>query len=72
MWMAWGYGRIAPSRAYTAEWKAYFESAQYVVLKRQHTGYVPWDASLTTWFAKHYRLVSGDFAVVIYQKVTSG
>jgi hypothetical protein len=72
MWMAWGYQLIPPAPAFTAEWKGYFEAAQYVVLSKPHASGVPWDKSLTRWFHHHYRLLSGEAYVWIYKKVSTG
>jgi glycosyl transferase family 87 len=66
MWMEWGYRSILPSSTFVAEWKGYFESAQYVVLNSPHTNAVPWNRNLTGWFNSHFHLIYGEHGVFIY------
>jgi hypothetical protein len=69
MWMAWGYQLIAPARAFTAEWKSYFETAQYVVLSHPGAAGIPWNKNLSDWFNKNYQLISSSSYVHIYKHV---
>jgi hypothetical protein len=71
VWMAWGYGAIPPAPAFAAQWKSYFEVAQYAVLSSPRAQWVPWDASLTAWFNKHYRLISDREDIYIYKRVVT-
>jgi hypothetical protein len=70
MWMAYGYQLIPPAPTFSAEWKSYFETAQYVVLSTPYASDIPWTPSLTTWFKKNYYLVFGQPYVYIYAKVS--
>jgi hypothetical protein len=69
MWMAWGYQLIPPARAFTSEWKSFFEAAQYVVLSHPGAPGIPWDKNLSHWFTKNYQLVSSSSYVHIYKHV---
>lgn len=69
MWFAWGYGLVAPPAAFSAEWKSYFEAAQYAVLSQPYPSSIPWDAGLKKWFARHYRFVASDAYVLVYKRV---
>ena len=66
MWMAWGYQLISPARAFTAQWKSYFETAQYAVLSHPGAAAIPWDKNLSDWFNANYHLISGANYVYIY------
>ncbi len=68
MWFAWGYGLVPPAPAFTAEWKSYFEAAQYVVLSQPFTPAIPWDENLRRWFERNYRFVASDAYVLVYEK----
>ena len=68
MWLAWGDGLIAAAPNFTAEWKSYFESSQYVVMTVPYAQVIPWDQSLTSWFASNYYLLYGQSYVYIYAK----
>lgn len=67
MWQDWGYHLVPPSPKFTAEWRGYFEKANYVVLNSPRTAYIPWSKSLSTWFAAHYRLIYGKHYVFVYR-----
>lgn len=69
MWMAWGYQLIPPAHAFTAEWKSYFEKAQYVVLSHPGAQGIPWDKNLSDWFKRNYQLISSSSYVHIYRQV---
>jgi hypothetical protein len=66
MWQSRGDHLIAPAPAFVAQWKTYFEVAQYVVLHSPESSYVPWNPSLTEWFANNYHLVYNKDYVYIY------
>jgi len=79
MWMAHGYQNVAPSAAFTAQWKSYFKVADYVVLYGAYNAQfkvgahtfastVPWSPSLTQWFKHHYHLRFERFGMYIYEK----
>ncbi len=68
MWMAWGYQLIPPAATFVAEWKSYFETAQYVVLGPTDASNIPWSPSLTAWFKSNYYLIFGRPYVYIYAK----
>ena len=77
MWMAWGYMRVAPTQKFLAEWRSYFEKAQYVVLsyyqfKPFEAGItfnvIPWDRNQIAWFKSHYHLRFHERYVYIYAK----
>lgn len=68
LWQTWGFQSAVPARAFVAEWKSFFENAQYVVFSSARAPYVPWDKSLIKWFAKNYRLVHSSAHVVIYDR----
>jgi hypothetical protein len=68
MWMAWGYQLIPPAPTFVAEWKSYFESAQFVVLGPPDASNIPWSSSLTAWFKSNFYLVFGHPSVYIYAK----
>ncbi len=68
MWMAWGYGLIAPATTFVAEWKSYFESAQYVVMIKPYESVIAWSPSLVAWFRSNYFLLFGQSYVLIYAK----
>ncbi|HVA52082.1 MAG TPA: glycosyltransferase 87 family protein [Acidimicrobiales bacterium] len=71
MWQEWGNHLKPPAPTFVAEWRSYFQSAQYVVLSFPHTPYIPWNKSLTLWFAKNYHLIHASDHVFIYAKVAS-
>jgi hypothetical protein len=58
LWYAWGHGLAPPSPAFTAQWKSYFQAADYVVLQQPGSTIIPWDRSLTLWFSDNFHLVS--------------
>lgn len=68
MWMAWGNQLIAPKPAFAAEWKSYFEKAQFVVLMNRHSIIVPWTGGLVTWFDQNYHLVTSETSLDVYKK----
>ena len=67
MWLGWGYHELPPSPQFVAQWKSYFEMANYVVLHDPATDYVPWDHSLRTWFTKNYHLVAYRYQVFVFE-----
>jgi len=67
MWQTFGNHLASAPPEFVSEWKSYFERAQYVVLNRPNTDYVPWNDSLTSWFANHYHLIAHGTYVYIYQ-----
>jgi hypothetical protein len=71
MWQSWGNHTIAPSPIFVAQWKSYFEAAQYVVFNQPNNQYVPWNKGLTNWFASNYRLLYGNNHVFIYVNRTN-
>jgi len=80
MWMAHGYQNVPPTPAFTAQWKSYFEVADFVVLYGAYDAQfkvgphtfastVPWSPSLTTWFGRHYELRFERFGMYIYERI---
>jgi hypothetical protein len=67
-WMAWGYGLIQPAPIFVAEWKSYFEAAQYVVMTNPYASVIAWSPSLEAWFNSNYYLAFGQSYVYIYEK----
>jgi len=67
MWQSWGDQLIAPSPVFVAEWQAYFEQAQFVVIQSPETTYIPWNTGLHEWFAKNYYLIYSNEYICIYQ-----
>lgn len=67
MWMAWGYELVPPKAAFVAQWKSYFEEAQYVVLSAPNASGVAWNPSLMTWFNDNYYQIFGSNGVYIYE-----
>jgi hypothetical protein len=78
MWMAHGYQDEPPSAAFSAQWRAYFEvaddvvlygpyDAQYKVGPHTFASTVPWSIELTGWFKDHYHLRYERFGMYIYQ-----
>lgn len=73
---AWGSEVVPPPAKYVAEWKTYFETADYVVSVGpliSYTGPIssyrssfPWSASLSTWFSSNYHLVYTQWYLWIY------
>jgi hypothetical protein len=60
--LAWGNESTPPTLALIAQWKTYFESAQYVVRDGPAFSTIPVDEALRSWFATNYRLLyNGDF-----------
>ncbi len=72
MWLSWGSHGNSPPRQFVAEWRSYFEAAQYAVFTTPHTYMIPWNASLTSWFDTHYHLVSHSDYVYIYANDSNG
>ncbi len=70
-WMGNGYQLVAPPRSFSREWLGYFERARYAVFTRARPGDIPWDASLTRWFDRHYRLVANQQFVFVFKHTTS-
>ena len=68
MWLAWGYHLVPAPPAFTAEWKAYFEKAQYVVLGIPRSTFIPWNHGLRRWFMTNFQLIHGTYPVYIYRK----
>lgn len=68
MWMAWGYNLILPSPTFVAQWKSYFETAQFVVLSAPYPADVAWNSGLMDWFSSNYYLLFGQRDVYIYAK----
>jgi hypothetical protein len=68
MWQSQGDQLVAPPAAFVAEWKTYFEEAQYVVLNAPQTSFVPWNAGLLAWFASHYYLLYSNRYVFVYAR----
>jgi alpha-1,2-mannosyltransferase len=51
-----------PTSAFIAQWKSYFEEAQFVVRDGPAFSTIPVDHALRSWFTTHYRLLyNGDF-----------
>jgi len=71
MWQEWGNHTISPKPPFTAKWKRYFESAQYVVLNSPRSQLIPWTPSLAEWFRNNYRLVLKRFNLFIYERNVS-
>jgi hypothetical protein len=68
MWQSQGDQLVAPPADFVAQWKTYFEKAQYVVLNAPQTSFIPWNAGLIAWFdSKYYLLYSNEY-VFIYAR----
>lgn len=68
MWLAWGYHLKPAPPVFVAQWKTYFEHAQYVVLEGPKTGVIPWSHGLHKWFISHFHLLHGKYPAFIYQR----
>ena len=68
LWLAWGYHLIPAAPAFTAEWRSYFERAQFVVLGLPRSNVIPWNHGLHSWFAANYHLIYGTYPTYIYAK----
>lgn len=71
-WLGNGYQLVAPPKSFLREWRGYFERAQYVVFPQFWTKQVPWDASLRTWFSRHFRVAYARHGVVIFHHRRGG
>jgi hypothetical protein len=69
MWQRWGDQLVAPPPVFVAEWKTYFERAQYVVLNTPQTSFIPWNAGLLAWFNSNYYLLYSNEYVFIYARI---
>jgi hypothetical protein len=56
------------SRRLAAEWKRWFEGADYAVLSKPLFR-IPWTSALRSWFRKHYALVSTGPDVDVYRRL---
>jgi hypothetical protein len=57
--------------AFVAKWRAWLGQAEYTVLWRTHSTYIPWTRSLTSWFNSNYRLVASGRNAYVYKHITS-
>ncbi len=71
MWMAWGYDITPPTAKFAAEWKGYFERAQFVVENSPSFYLIPWNEELRSWFRSHYHLIYGHTNIWIYANNTN-
>ncbi len=66
IWQTWNNDYSDPPVAFAAQWKSYFERADFVVLSSPGTVMVPWDKNLSAWFKIHYRSISDSHGVFVY------
>ena len=75
MWLANGMSPPASPpypASFVATWKAYFETAQYLVLSVPGSDYIPWSPALVSWFDSHYSLVLSRPGAYVYVHYKGG
>lgn len=73
LWLTDNGGVLPPappqSDAFVAKWRSWLEQADYAVLARPQSDYVPWTPDLTSWFNNNYRLVGSQPNAYVYQHI---
>jgi Glycosyltransferase family 87 len=55
--------------AFTSKWRAWLESADYVVLSVPQSNYIPWTPDLVAWFNTTYRLTLDLPRTYVYERI---
>jgi hypothetical protein len=71
VWQTWNNDYANPPPAFAAQWRSYFQRANYVVLNSPSTVMIPWDRSLESWFQSNYHMISDSHGVFIYANINS-
>jgi Glycosyltransferase family 87 len=68
LWMSWGNGVVNAPPGFVNQWKSFFDSARFVVLRDPHSSTVPWTPGLTRWFDARFRLVHSQSGLAIFSR----